>query len=334
MAAEGTDTPRQCNNIVVSIHAIATFQALHDYLRPRLSGILTSLSGARLSGVLAALSGRLPLGTTESVGQPSSSTGATSSSKVTGSSADDLKPERRRSLRLKKKSSTGLTKDKTGTDLSTAQPPPSTSSTIVDSALAALRDEHAGEPAPSETAVNDEEDFMDADVDAEVLDEDIDNDETTTEKTVTLNVAAGMFAVPPSLGRICKLCSLLSDGSKVEAQTPDGTRVATPNPPKDAASTLSALTTASKLSYASAVRARPVDWHLEFTMDDHALPLDMTIYGAVHQHELRKSNGSPMPLNLVWQGVYTVQYKKVPGPAPTPEGIDFSKYCFTRMLIS
>lgn len=50
-------------------------------------------------------------------------------------------------------------------------------------------------------------------------------------------------------------------------------------------------------------------------MDDHALPLDMTIYGAVHHHMARK--GTPvMPLSNLWNGVYTIKFKKVPGPAP------------------
>lgn len=55
-------------------------------------------------------------------------------------------------------------------------------------------------------------------------------------------------------------------------------------------------------------------------MDDHILPLDLTIYGAIHQHEMRKKAGAT-PLNMIWQGVYTVKFKKVPGPAPSPEGI-------------
>ena len=55
-------------------------------------------------------------------------------------------------------------------------------------------------------------------------------------------------------------------------------------------------------------------------MDSHVLPLDMTVYGAVHHHEVRKSNGTPVPFNMIWQGVYTVKYKKVPGPPPTSEG--------------
>jgi E3 ubiquitin-protein ligase TRIP12 len=37
LVREGNDIPRSCTNITVSIHASATFQALHDYLRPRVS---------------------------------------------------------------------------------------------------------------------------------------------------------------------------------------------------------------------------------------------------------------------------------------------------------
>lgn len=63
---------------------------------------------------------------------------------------------------------------------------------------------------------------------------------------------------------------------------------------------------------------KQTDWHLEFSMDDHPLPLDLTIYGAIHQHELRKKkagSGSALPPHLLWQGVYTIKFKKVSGPA-------------------
>jgi E3 ubiquitin-protein ligase TRIP12 len=66
-AAEDTTMPKTVANVIVSIHAIATFQALNDYLRPRItsamaaeerprgSPLTTSGSAAsRLSGVLAA----------------------------------------------------------------------------------------------------------------------------------------------------------------------------------------------------------------------------------------------------------------------------------------
>lgn len=110
------------------------------------------------------------------------------------------------------------------------------------------------------------------------------------------------------------------DGSKVEAQTPDGRRVATPNPAtKDVPSPTVPRPAASRASYAAALKAKPTDWHLEFSMDDHVLPLDLTIYGAIHQHEMRQKAG-PLPPSLVWQGVYTIKFKKVAGPQPSPDG--------------
>ena len=73
-----------------------------------------------------------------------------------------------------------------------------------------------------------------------------------------------------------------------------------------------------KPSYAAALKNKNNEWQLEFSMDDHILPLDMTIYGAVHQHESRKTSGTPAQTNY-WQNVYTVKYKKVFGPRQAPE---------------
>lgn len=116
-------------------------------------------------------------------------------------------------------------------------------------------------------------------------------------------------------------------GSKIEAQTPDGTRVATPNLSKDASTSTSRQAASSKASYAAALKAKPSDWHLQFSMDENVLPLDLTIYGAMHQHELRKKTG-PLPPSLIWQGVYTVKFKKINGPLPSSE----SKLCYPSLL--
>ena len=112
-------------------------------------------------------------------------------------------------------------------------------------------------------------------------------------------------------------------GSKVEVQTPEGTRVATPNPTKDSPPAASRQPLAARPSYAAALKAQPSDWHLEFSMDDQSLPLDLTIYGAIHQHEMRKKTGASPP-SMIWQGVYTVKFKKVPGPTPSTD----SGQCF------
>lgn len=111
-----------------------------------------------------------------------------------------------------------------------------------------------------------------------------------------------------------------TDGSKIEAQTPDGTRVATPSASVQDGPTPPTLraSLSNKTSYAAALKAKPTDWHLEFSMDDQVLPLDLTVYGAIHQHELRKKTGA-LPLNMIWQGVYTIKFKKVAGPLPSSE---------------
>jgi E3 ubiquitin-protein ligase TRIP12 len=101
----------------------------------------------------------------------------------------------------------------------------------------------------------------------------------------------------------------------VEVSTPEGTRISTPvRGQKGAAgtSTPSKLqTSSSRASYAAAVKAGPSDWHLEFSMGDQDIPLDTTVYGAVHQFEAR----SPGPRNM-WANIYTVKFRKVSGPGP------------------
>ncbi|RPD53372.1 hypothetical protein L226DRAFT_617463 [Lentinus tigrinus ALCF2SS1-7] len=300
VAAEDSDIPRNLSNIVVSIHAIATFQALHDYLRPRVSGLLSTTS--RLSGMLAALaaSGLAPpssrFGLPELASTPKSA--AAEGSVAASSSVGSASVNRRRSLRLSAKKASA-----TGGD-SADQPAEGESVAAAAEPAEGESVASAAEPAPSETVVNDDEfaaDFTDdeVDVDAEVIEEDDDLDNPIADKTV--NVSVG------------------EDGSKVEAQTPDGTHV--PTPGRGPSTSATPRTSTPKTSYAAALKAKPSDWHLEFFMDDHKLPLDLTIYGAIHQHEMRKyrSSGSPFLPGMIWQGVYSIKFKKVPGPLPSTD---------------
>ncbi|KAI9510528.1 hypothetical protein F5148DRAFT_1274737 [Russula earlei] len=286
VAAEGSDIPKNFNNIVVSIHAIATFQALHDYLRPRVSGLM--FSGSRLSGMLAALAGVTSggLSSTKPTEQPEASTSAGPSTTV----------ERRRSQRLSAKNAAAAGE--------AASEPPVDEGGPSNLSLAALSS--SAEPPTSamgEDSFGDNAeftaDFTDDDMEAEVFDDEIEPDSVSADKTVTLSV--------------------VDAGSKVEAQTPEGTRVGTPSAaPSSSKGSGPRGWSSGKGSYASALKAKQTDWHLEFSMDDHPLPLDLTIYGAIHQHELRKKkagSGSALPPHLLWQGVYTIKFKKVPGPA-------------------
>ncbi|KAF9563919.1 hypothetical protein CPC08DRAFT_632025 [Agrocybe pediades] len=304
VAGDDSDIPRNLHNIVVSIHAIATFQALHDYLRPRVAGLLGSSS--RLSGMFAALaasgfvpSSSKPPGEGASALSAKSNAPAESSTGAGASSASTV--QRRRSQRLAKQSASAApehaleTNDSTSGKDAVSSNDATTPSEQTDQSMTT-------EQMQSETVVEPEleaEFSDDEDVDAEVFDDEVDAENAAADKTVNLSVA--------------------EDGSKVEAQTPEGTRVATPNAARDSLLAMARNSISARGSYAAALKAKPTDWHIEFSMDDHILPLDLTIYGAIHQHEMRKKSGLT-PLNMIWQGVYTVKFKKVAGPAPVPEG--------------
>jgi E3 ubiquitin-protein ligase TRIP12 len=152
VAAEGSDIPKNFNNIVVSIHAIATFQALHDYLRPRVSGLM--FSGSRLSGMLAALAGVTSgLSSTKPSEQPEASTSAGPSTTV----------ERRRSQRLSAKNAAAAANEaaaESPTEEAGPSNPPLSSST--EPPASALGEDSFGDNAEF-TA-----DFTDDDMEAEV----------------------------------------------------------------------------------------------------------------------------------------------------------------------
>ena len=93
--------------------------------------------------------------------------------------------------------------------------------------------------------------------------------------------------------------------------------MATPTPLRDNFPSDSAAP--AKSSYASALKAKPTDWHLEFSIEGHPISLETTIYGAIHQHEARKLSKPSLYLSQIWSSVYTITFKKASGPAPSPE---------------
>ncbi|GAA5981258.1 hypothetical protein JCM11641_005626 [Rhodosporidiobolus odoratus] len=84
VAEDDADIPRSCTNIVVSIHAIATFQAFNDYLRPRI--LAAQAQADRLSGSGGSKSPAVA--------------GASSSATAKVSAHKSASPKRRRSSRL------------------------------------------------------------------------------------------------------------------------------------------------------------------------------------------------------------------------------------------
>ncbi len=56
-AEDPADVPKSCQSLMVSIHAIAPFSALEDYLKPRIAGILSFRPSDLTPGMLQALAG-------------------------------------------------------------------------------------------------------------------------------------------------------------------------------------------------------------------------------------------------------------------------------------
>ena len=163
IASEDSDIPKNLNNIIVSIHAIATFQALHDYLRPRVAGLMSR--GSRLSNMLAALASSSAMAGSSSTGTIEPPKPPVPEGELSGAGIS-----RRRSQRLRAKKSGAFNDDTTEPDdtTGTSQPAQNPSAT---GSLEVL----ARESAPSDTVVNDDEftaEFTDEDVDldAEVCD--------------------------------------------------------------------------------------------------------------------------------------------------------------------
>lgn len=107
VADDDSDIPQNLHNIVVSIHAIATFQALHEYLRPRVAGLLSG--GYKLSGMFAALTasglgpGSTSRTTAEGLRQSASAKGAAVPGAEITSTVTSSTVTRRRSQRLSAK---------------------------------------------------------------------------------------------------------------------------------------------------------------------------------------------------------------------------------------
>ncbi|KAI5475050.1 E3 ubiquitin-protein ligase TRIP12, partial [Pseudohyphozyma bogoriensis] len=303
IAEEGSDVPRSCTNIVVSIHAIATFQAFNDYLRPRIlaatsssdraSGSRSAVGAGTLSSFLAAFAAANGVSPPPESGEQSTSAtkasltleDAVASTSTAGPSNPPL--TRRRSSRLSGKGADGASSSK-----------------------ATLDDEEA-DHAEENPSNPDEDQPMPAEDDEVFAGEDHDDeDEGDIEEDDEL-FATDFDAAPQS--RDERTVHLEVNDDKLVAKTPDGTRVGTPTLGKSA-STSKLAPPAPKpraSSYAAAVKSEPTDFHLEFSIGGKPVALDTTVYGAVHKHDAAQ----PDRRGSLWHQVYTVNFRKVAGPA-------------------
>jgi E3 ubiquitin-protein ligase TRIP12 len=317
VADEESGIPRSYRNIMVSIHAIATFKALDEYLRPRISIAerpRTSRSRDGMSSALAAYTAALanrgdgpgrgspgapPLpgafDTTNRV--PRRSTKRTTGSSTTaqaGSSSTSEKPSSsRRSARKSGQS-----------DAPPPPPPPPAPPRDSDDMLDTLE-------CADEAQLTDESEGREEGADiVDDFEEDMDED-TPDPGAVNMEVAAG---------------------GRVTARKEDGTRVATPQqnntphrPPQttnerfttqhllEAARQFGAPSGRSPLSYAAAIQSVPQDWHIEFSVNDQPISHDTTIYRAVH---FNQTAGADVSVRNIWGGTHEIKIKKAPGPPP------------------
>ncbi|PLW48785.1 hypothetical protein PCASD_03238 [Puccinia coronata f. sp. avenae] len=320
VAAEGTDVPKNCANVVVSIHAIATFQAFNDYLRPRIIkaqdderlGRPSGSSTSRLSGMLAAFAAvaGLPASSSSSPSGHLEDSGFTLPSRteatesVQSSSLQATTPEvplsahaPRRSSRLSGRGLTAEDLNREAADVSLTRP----SSSALLSTSAPTESMEVDTPRRERMEVDDEQRTEGSPIDQEM-------------SSRPSNIDEPPVSVQPA-----------QDGSKMEAHTPHGTRIATPlnsRPPsalrKHSNNSLVGLVASaagnrsSKPSYAAAVKSEPKDWHLAFSLGGQPISLDTTVYGAVYAHESQTGLQS----RNMWTNVYTVTFRKVDGPVP------------------
>ncbi|THX82544.1 hypothetical protein D6D05_03824 [Aureobasidium pullulans] len=307
-ADDESGIPRPYRNIMVSIHAIATFRALDDYLRPRISiAERTVRSRDALANSLAEAVGRENGNATEGASTPPGSDLRSSSSKRAHkrSSRPDSTPQNSGDATSRLRRSSRKVPQKDSPERETSSPKDHTG---------AAEDDQQQLECADEAALSDEGGEDDEDLDAIVNDFDDEDQEMedADQDTSAVNLE-------------------VANSGKVTARKEDGTRISTPlqGSQQSATSRASAsakLAAARELlstptsqsqsrpaSYASAIQPVPQDWHIEFSVDGQPLSNDTTIYRAVHFNQTHPDEVSS---RNIWSTLHKISFRRVPGPPP------------------
>lgn len=323
VADEDSGIPKPYRNIMVSIHAIATFKALDDYLRPRISVAerpRASRTRDGVSGTIAAYAAALSGGEGRSsagpppVLPPTETTNRNASKKSSKSRTSNSAPATQAgpSSSPEKPSSTRRSSRRHQTQVQPPPPPP---------------------PPPAPPRSDSNRDPIEC-ADEERLSDQDDMDETGALNAIVDDLEDEMDDDLPDPSAVS--VEVASTG-KVTARKEDGTRVATPlqgqtsgrpSPAERMATQrLSALLRGSSmqqafgaaasssgaLSYAAAIQSIPQDWHIEFSVNDQPISNETTIYRAVHFNQTQPTDVS---IRTVWNAIHTIKFKRVPGPPP------------------
>ena len=322
VADDNSEIPRPYRNIMVSIHAIATFKALDDYLRPRIS-LTERPRGARhhegVSSALAAFAaaagipnphqrlaerGLLNIGAPSSLPTPSSTASAPKSPRKT-SKAKAIAGSTTTPV-----DQTKATEKPTSTRRSSRRHQPSSQAPVTTPM------------PPAEQA----QDLLECADERQLIDEDNMEDSNALEAFVDDledDMDGGQLPDPTAVNM-----EIASTG-KVTARQEDGTRIPTPSqssvptlqgPPSSrtrapAVNAGTPSTTNRPMSYAAAIQAVPQDWHIEFSIDDEPIANETTIYRAVHHNRPQPDESAA---RNVWSAIHPIKFKKVAGP-PSPE---------------
>lgn len=310
VADDDSDIPRPYKNIIVSIHAIAKFKSLDDFLHPRISlsdrprgprnrdSLLSQIaSAARLRDQLApnnellgsdppsqprpSASTSMPIRKNDSNGGDSKENRASQSESPAGSRHRNGRPGR------------------SGRRHQARDEPPSST----DESLGCADERHLSEEDGMDGSRDaDDDDEFNAIVDD--LDDDVSEDNPQDPTAVNMEVAST---------------------GKVTATKEDGTRVGTPSQSTPVSKSSSSSTHGSNLTpmgssslpmpgrpfYAAAIASPPQDWHIEFSVNGKPVSNETTIYRAVHENH---ENAGTM--RDVWSAIHTVKIRRVPGPPP------------------
>lgn len=320
VADEEAEMPRPYRNLMISIHAIATFKSLDDYLRPRISlserprgarhreGVSNALAAfaaaaglpnpqqRRVEGGEASSGGTATLPTPSSVPTPGRGSRKPTKTK-NASTAPETTPAKEKGTTVRRSSRRHQTATQTPPDAAVRVP------------------ERAPERAQTPLECADERQLTDED----------DLDESNALDAIVDDLEDGMET--DSLPDPTAVNMEVAPTGKVTARKEDGTRISTPS--QAMASVNASLSSHSRellaaglnpalanraMSYAAALQAIPQDWHIEFSLDGQVIPNDTTIYAAVHFNKVQQTE--PM-LRNVWSAIHTIKFKRVSGPPPS-----------------
>ena len=330
VADEDSGIPRHFRNVMVSIHAIATFKALDDYLRPRISMSERPKGAKRREGVSHALAAFAAAAGIPSPHHRLAERGPASLGQLPGQSPSTPPTSTSAASRELRKSTKAKSSHSTPANLTPANPPAPASAQERPSGTRrssrrhqtrtqppqALQGEASNSSALLECAdekpvVDQNQDPVDdpGALDAILgdLNDDVEDDPPAEPSAVNMEVASS---------------------GKITARKEDGTRISTPSQvtasSSQSSSSLPVATSETPISapgplnrhhrsYAAAMQAIPHDWHIEFSMDDEPIPNEKTVYRAVFQ---KHGEIDELAYRNIWSAVHTIKFKRVQGPPP------------------